>query len=48
MYKKLYEQPQLELMTLTASDIIVMSGNPYDNGHDNELGGTGLDLGGLG
>ena len=49
MVKKMYEQPQLDLLSLGCRDVIIMSGGtPYDNGNDNELGGTELNLGGLG
>ena len=48
MVKKMYEQPQLDLLSLGCRDVIIMSGGtPYDNGNDNELGGNPLDLGGL-
>ena len=48
MNKKLYEQPQLEFGFLYYNNVIIMSGGtPYDNGNDNELGGSELNLGGL-
>ena len=48
MNKKLYEQPFMDLLSLRFDDVIIMSGGtPYDNGNDNELGGSELNLGGL-
>ena len=49
MYKKLYEQPNLELLLYESDDVIVMSGigTAYDDGNDNVVGGA-LNIGGLG
>ena len=46
MEKKKYLLPDLMIDKRTV-DIIVMSGMAIDDGNDNELGGTELDLGGI-
>ena len=47
MEKKEYFLPDF-MIDQDLADIIIMSGTAIDDGNDNELGGSELNLGGLG